>query len=135
VARISRSCWKPIEPGAYPEVAGVLSALRTRGATTSILTNGDPDMIADAVSAAGIGALLDHVLTVSEAGIYKPHAAVYRLASDRLSAPPHEISFQSRTVGRRQAQAFGPDRINRAGAPTNTPTCRRGAWCARYRLT
>ena len=41
--------------GAYPEVAGVLSALRTRGATTSILTNGDPDMIADAVSAAGIG--------------------------------------------------------------------------------
>jgi 2-haloacid dehalogenase len=109
---------------AYPEVADLLSALKARGCTTSILTNGDPDMIADAVRAAGIGALLDHVITVHEAGIFKPHAAVYRLATDRLACAPHDISFQSSNrwdvAG---AQVFGCKTVwvNRTGAPEEYP--------------
>jgi len=38
---------------AYPEVAGVLSALRARGVWQS-LSNGDPDMLKDAVRAANL---------------------------------------------------------------------------------
>jgi len=38
---------------AYPEVAGVLSTLRARGAWQS-LSNGDPDMLKDAVRAANL---------------------------------------------------------------------------------
>jgi len=110
--------------GAYPEVAGVLSSLKARGATTSILTNGDPDMIADAVAAAGIAPLLDHVITVHEAGIFKPHPSVYRLATDRLHAAADEISFQSSNrwdvAG---ASAFGCRTVwvNRTNAPDEYP--------------
>jgi 2-haloacid dehalogenase len=110
--------------GAYPEVGIVLSALKARGATTSILTNGDPDMIADAVAAAGIAPLLDHVMTVSEAGIFKPHAAVYRLACDRLECAPEEISFQSSNrwdVAGAAAFGFRTVWINRANAPDEYP--------------
>lgn len=110
--------------GAYPEVASVLSALRARGATTSILTNGDPDMIADAVAASGLGPLLDHVLTVSEAGIFKPHPQVYRLATARLDAPPAAISFQSSNrwdVAAGTAYGFQTVWINRSGAPDEYP--------------
>ena len=109
---------------AYPEVAGVLSTLKARGCTTSILTNGDPDLIADAVAAAGLGALLDHVITVHEAGIFKPHAAVYRLATDRLGCAPHDISFQSSNrwdvAG---AHVFGCKTVwvNRTNAPDEYP--------------
>jgi 2-haloacid dehalogenase len=109
---------------AYPEVASVLGALRAGGATTSILTNGDPDMIADAVAAAGLGDLLDHVITVHEAGIFKPHAAVYRLATGRLGCAASEISFQSSNRwDAAAAQAFGMRTVwvNRTGAPSEYP--------------
>jgi 2-haloacid dehalogenase len=109
---------------AYPEVADVLSMLKARGCTTSILTNGDPDMIADAVRAAGIGALLDHVITVHEAGIFKPHAAVYRLATDRLGCAASEISFQSSNRwDAAAAHVFGCRTVwvNRTGAPPEYP--------------
>src|SRR5215467_12214678 len=39
---------------AYPEVAEVLGRLKARGARLAILTNGDADMIADAVRSAGL---------------------------------------------------------------------------------
>lgn len=110
--------------GAYPEVAEVLTTLKAHGATASILTNGDPDMIDDAVEAAGIGHLLDHVMTVSEAGIFKPHAPVYRLACDRLGVAPDQISFQSSNrwdVAGAAAFGFTTVWINRAGAPDEYP--------------
>src|SRR3954449_9966225 len=49
---------------AYPEAAGVLTRLRERGAKTGILSNGDPGMLGDAVASAGLGALLDAVLSI-----------------------------------------------------------------------
>jgi 2-haloacid dehalogenase len=110
--------------GAYDDAVAVLAALKARGATTSILTNGDPDMIGDAVAAAGLGAHLDHVMTVSEAGIFKPHAAVYRLATERLGAAPHEISFQSSNrwdIAGATAFGFSTVWINRTRAPGEYP--------------
>ena len=109
---------------AYPEVPEVLSSLKAKGATTSILTNGDPDMIADAIKAAGIGAVLDHVITVHEAGIFKPHAEVYRLATARLACAPHEISFQSSNRwDAAAAKVFGFKTVwvNRTGGTAGIP--------------
>ena len=40
---------------AYPEVREVLAALKARGEKLAILSNGDPDMLADAVRAAQAG--------------------------------------------------------------------------------
>lgn len=108
----------------YPEVADVLRDLRQAGAKLAILTNGDPDMIEDAVASSGLGGQLDEVITVHEAGVYKPSPAVYRLACDRFGAEPEAISFQSSNrwdiAG---AKAFGLHSvwINRQGAPDEYP--------------
>jgi 2-haloacid dehalogenase len=110
--------------GAYPEVGAVLSALKARGVTTTILTNGDPDMIDDAVQSAGLALLLDAVVTVHEAGIYKPHAAVYRLVTDRFGIAPADVSFQSSNrwdIAGAKAFGFRTVWINRSNAPDEYP--------------
>lgn len=80
---------------AYPEVAGVLKALRQNGMPTAILSNGTPRMLAAATDHARIGDLLDHVLSVERVGIYKPAPQVYQLSVDALAVPPEAICFVS----------------------------------------
>ena len=112
---------------AYPEVAEVLGALKGRGARLAILSNGDPDMLDDAVRAAKLENLFDAVLSVTAAGVFKPAPAVYRLATERFGCKPGDISFQSSNrwdiAG---AKAFGLHCvwINRAGAPDEYPDLR-----------
>ncbi len=105
---------------AYPEVPEVLEALKTRGARTAILSNGTPQMLADAVQAAGIGDLLDAVISVEEVGIFKPDRRVYELAEKHLGVPPAGISFQSSNAwDAAGASAFGFRAVwvNRIGRP------------------
>ena len=80
---------------AYPDAPVALRQLRDAGLTTAILSNGSPAMLAAVVRNARLGDLLDHVLSVEEAGVYKPHARVYQLAVDRLAVRPQEIAFIS----------------------------------------
>lgn len=84
-----------LELDTFPEVPDVLRRLREAGCKTAILTNGSPDMIDAAVRNAGIGDLLDAVLSVESVGVYKPHPSVYQLAVDRLGVDKRRISFQS----------------------------------------
>lgn len=81
--------------GAYPEVKQVLSDLKSAGIKTAILSNGSPDMLASAVANAGIGDLLDTVLSVEDVGLYKPDPAVYRMATDHFDIDAREVCFQS----------------------------------------
>ncbi len=83
------------ELGAYPEVASTLQTLREHGRATAILSNGAPGMLADAVAAAGIGRLLDAVLSVEDVGVFKPRAEVYALACRRLNLTADGICFLS----------------------------------------
>lgn len=80
---------------AFPEVEAMLKALKEKDVNIAILTNGSPDMIVPAVRSAGIGAYLDDVLSVEDAGIYKPHASVYDLVWDRFDVPQSEVLFAS----------------------------------------
>ncbi|MFC5302280.1 haloacid dehalogenase type II [Azospira restricta] len=80
---------------AYPEVPATLAALKARGLQLAILSNGSPAMLAAAVANAGIGDLLDAVLSVEAVGVYKPHPAVYGLAVDRFGIVPGCICFLS----------------------------------------
>jgi 2-haloacid dehalogenase len=101
----------------FPEVPEVLRHLKTAGLATAILSNGSPAMLRAAVDGAGIGALLDGVLSVEEVGVYKPHPTVYQLAVDRLGATPGTILFVSSNAwDAHAASAFGM----------------RVAWCNRY---
>jgi 2-haloacid dehalogenase len=101
----------------FPEVPEVLRHLKTAGLATAILSNGSPAMLRPAVDGAGIGALLDGVLSVEEVGVYKPHPKVYQLAVDRLGAAAGTILFVSSNAwDAHAASAFGM----------------RVAWCNRY---
>ena len=101
----------------FPEVPQVLRRLKEAGFVTAILSNGSPSMLADAVTGARLGDLLDHVLSVEEVGVFKPHPSVYRLAVDRLGVPASAISFQSSNAwDAHAASAFGM----------------RVVWCNRY---
>jgi 2-haloacid dehalogenase len=101
----------------FPEVPQVLRRLKEAGFVTAILSNGSPSMLADAVAGARLGDLLDHVLSVEEVGVFKPHSSVYRLAVDRLGVPASAISFQSSNAwDAHAASAFGM----------------RVVWCNRY---
>jgi 2-haloacid dehalogenase len=109
---------------AYPEVPEVISALKQRGAKLAILTNGDLDMIRDAVASAGLTGLFDALITVHEAGVFKPDPRVYALACNRLGVQPGQISFQSSNrwdVAGGKAFGFHCVWINRAGAPDEYP--------------
>jgi len=79
----------------FAEVPAVLAELRAAGYATAILSNGSPAMLESAVRASGLAPLFDHVLSVEEVGVFKPHPSVYQLAVDRLGIPAREIAFQS----------------------------------------
>jgi 2-haloacid dehalogenase len=93
---------------AYPEVPGVLKLLKAVGLTIAILSNGSPAMLRAAVDGAGIGAMVDALLSVEEVGVYKPHPKVYQLAVDRLALDAKAICFQSANAwDAYAASAFG----------------------------
>ena len=102
----------------FPEVTSVLTQLKARGFPIAILSNGSPDMLDAAIAHAGIGPLLDHVLSVEEVGIFKTAPQVYRLAVDRLDVPAGAIAFQSSNAWDvHAASSFGMRTVwcNRAG--------------------
>ncbi len=101
----------------FPEVPQVLKDLKQAGFVTAILSNGAPGMLADAVEGARLSGLLDHVLSVEQVGIFKPHPSVYQLAVGTLGVPAAEIAFQSSNAwDAHAASAFGM----------------RVVWCNRY---
>ena len=58
---------------AFPEVAQCLERLRAAGLATAVLSNGSPRMLRAAVLGAELGMLLDQVLSVEEACVFKTH--------------------------------------------------------------
>lgn len=108
------------ELAAYPEVPAMLAALKARGLATAILSNGSPAMLDGAVRSAGIGDLLDDVLSVESVGVFKPHPRVYALVTARFGCTPDQVMFvSSNGWDAAAAAAFGFRTVwvNRAGLP------------------
>ncbi len=102
---------------AFPEVPDMLARLKAAGMKTAILSNGSPKMLAAVVENAKLDKVLDHVLSVEEVGVFKPHRKVYQLATERLGIAASAISFQSSNAwDAYAASAFGM----------------RVVWCNRY---
>jgi 2-haloacid dehalogenase len=80
---------------AFPDARRVLEALKRAKRPAAILSNGSPTMLTAAVKSAGIAGLLDHTLSIEDAGIYKPHRSVYALVTQRLRLPAERICFVS----------------------------------------
>ena len=105
---------------AFPDARSVLEALQRAKRPTAILSNGSPAMLKAAVKSAGVEALLDDVLSIEDAGIYKPHRNVYELVTRRLNLPAERICFVSSNGWDAAGAAhFGFRAVwaNRAGAP------------------
>ena len=103
---------------AYPEVPDALLRLKKMGFKLAILSNGTPDMLKSAVENAKLNSLLDAVFSVEQAGVYKPHPRVYRLAVEGLGIASDQICFVSSNAwDAYAASAFGTRVIwcNRAG--------------------
>jgi 2-haloacid dehalogenase len=102
----------------YPDAAPALARLAPR--RRAILSNGTRAMLDPLVASSGLGPLLDAVISVDEAGVYKPSPRVYQLAVDRLGVPASRIAFVSANGwDAAGAKAFGFTTfwINRAGLP------------------
>lgn len=89
----------------FPDAVEALTRLK-RKYRLVILSNGDPDML-EAIKP-HLGIEFNRVISVAEAGSFKPHAATYRKAAEIMAAPPEEILFVANhafdCVG---AKAFG----------------------------
>lgn len=104
----------------YPEVHTVLGALHSRGILTGILSNGTLEMLQAAVRSASLEDLDLRLLSVESAGVYKPDASVYRLATEHFGVAAEQISFQSSNawdVAGARAFGFRVVWINRTGQP------------------
>lgn len=80
--------WKRLDP--YPDVAGPLARLGEEFTLVG-LSNGDPDMLAAVRDSFDVP--LDGVVSVAEAGAYKPHPAPYEYLFDRFDVAPHQVGF------------------------------------------
>lgn len=108
------------ELSAYPEVPGMLKALKEAGCNTAILSNGTPAMLDGAVSAAGIGDVLDVSLSVQSVGVFKPARDVYKLVGEYFGCTSREVLFVSSNCWDACAASgfgFTVAWANRAGEP------------------
>ena len=89
----------------FADVVEALARLKKRYRLV-ILSNGDPDML-EAIRPR-LGIEFDRIISVAEAGRFKPHAATYRRAAEIMAARPEQILFVANhafdCVG---AKAFG----------------------------
>lgn len=106
---------------AFPENLGVLRALKKRGVTTAILSNGNPDMLHAAVNHAGMTECLDHVLSVDGIRQFKTAPACYALVLKAMPGlGPKDILFVSSNAwDALGATWYGLDTLwlNRQGLP------------------
>lgn len=108
------------ELSAYPEVPYMLQQLKSAGFATAILSNGSPAMLDGAVRSAGLGHLLDAVLSVEDVGIFKPAERVYEMVGTEFDTDPSEVLFvSSNGWDAAHAKGFGfyTVWVNRAGEP------------------
>jgi 2-haloacid dehalogenase len=75
----------------FPDVVAALEKLRSKGYKLAVLSNGDRDML----EAAGphIGFRFDHVISVEEAGYFKPHWRTYAKAAEIIDEDRSNILF------------------------------------------
>ena len=79
----------------FPECRDVLTSLQARGIPLSILSNGDPEILAPVIANAGFTDFFDSVISVAAVRRFKTADAAYQLGPDTLGIPASELLFVS----------------------------------------
>ena len=109
-----------LEP--FPEVPAALERLLGAGFRLAILSNGDRDMLAAAVSHVGIA--FDHVISVQEAGAFKPHRRTYAKAarsSESTARPACSSPTTPSTASAAKAYGMRTAFVDRRRRPSARP--------------
>lgn len=77
----------------FPDVLDALDRLKKSGYQLVVLSNGDPDMLERGVAFSGTAHLFDRVISVAEAGAFKPHVRTYRTASNLIGLEARRVLF------------------------------------------
>lgn len=104
----------------YPEVPGVLKALKADGARIAILSNGSPAMLEAAVRSAALDGVIDEIFSVDPVRRFKTDPQVYDLVVTAWRLYPDSVSFQSSNrwdIAGARKFGFRTVWINRSGQP------------------
>jgi len=77
----------------FGDVVAGLQTLKDHGLQLVVLSNGDPDMLERGVAYSRTAHLFDRVISVAEAGSFKPHESTYRTATRLLDRSADEVCF------------------------------------------
>jgi 2-haloacid dehalogenase len=80
---------------AYPDAVDSLRTLRTHGARTAVLSNGNQDMLNAAFASAKLDSLLDRLISVDDARVFKTDPRVYQLVLDSFRCTTRDVTFVS----------------------------------------
>jgi 2-haloacid dehalogenase len=80
---------------AFPENLTVLEEIKAIGLTTAILSNGSLDMLLSAVNSAGMGDVLDHIISVDAVRLFKTSPESYALVQQTIPVQQDEVLFVS----------------------------------------
>ena len=100
----------------YPDVKPSLERLRARGVRLLSLGNGSKEVADQLFEKAGLSSLVETRLSIDEVKHWKPHAAPYQYAVEKLGLPASEVTLLA-------AHAWDVQGAKRAGL--------RGAWVGR----
>lgn len=77
----------------FPDVVQALAEMRQHGLKLYILSNGDPDLLADGVPFSKTGHLWDRVISVAVADSFKPAKTTYQTAAALVGLGRQDILF------------------------------------------
>lgn len=83
------------ELSAFPENVEQLMRLREAGITLSVLSNGTPWMLEQAMKASGLAEYFEHILSVDSVKRFKTAPEAYQMGSDALGSKAMNILFVS----------------------------------------
>lgn len=81
------AAWDALSP--WPEADATLAAVKGRGYAIALLSNGDEAMLRAGLGRFGVA--FDHVFASDQAGVYKPHPALYALPLARLGLAAADV--------------------------------------------
>lgn len=111
----------------FSDALEVIGALRARGLSIAIVTNGPPDLQREKVQMTGLVQAVDAVVISGEIGVGKPEREIFEAALRAIDVTPSDAVMIGDSVERDiyGAEAVGMATIWRANSADNEPTVQR----------